>query len=53
MHPLAAFPTVPPTLTQDLNANSDDSGAKSEEEWLNDGHFAGLAKGPPSCISEA
>ena len=54
MHPLSTFPTVPPTVIQDSNlANSDDSGAKSEEGWFNDGHFAGLAEGPPSCISEA
>lgn len=47
MHPLAAFPTVPPTVIQDLNtANSDDSGAKNEEECFNDWHIAGLAGGP-------
>ena len=56
MHPLAAFPTVPPTVIQDLNfnhASGDDSGAKSKEEWFNDGHLAGQAEGLPSSIPEA
>ena len=53
MHPLAKFPVVPPAVIQDLNlGNSGDSSTKSEEEWFNDGHFAGLAEGPPSRIAE-
>ena len=53
MHPLAVFPTVPPTVIQDLNtANSDDSGTKNEEECFNDWHIAGLA-GRPFVISGA
>ena len=48
-HPLAAFPTVPPTLSQDIdNANGDDSGVESEDGWYDDGHSAG-----PTHISEA
>ena len=46
MHPLAAFPTVPSTVIQDLNpVNGNDSGANTKEEWFNDGHLAGLAGG--------
>lgn len=55
MHPLAAFPTVPPTITQGLDlahSASDDISAKSEEEWSNDWHVAGLAE-QASCISGA
>ena len=55
MHPLAAFPTVPPTVSQAFNFNLEnnyDSGSKGEE-WFNDGHLVGLAKGLPSGISEA
>jgi len=45
-HPLAAFPTVPPTTYQDIdNANGDDSGVESEDGWFDDGHLAGLAGG--------
>ena len=48
MHPLAAFPTVPPTMSQDIdNANGDNSGVESEDGWLDDGHLG------PAHISAA
>lgn len=53
MHPLAAFPTVPPAVVQGLDLeNGGGSSVKDEGEWLTNGHVAGLADWP-SCISEA
>jgi hypothetical protein len=53
MNPLAAFPTLPPTIVQGLDLETgDNSGVKSGGEWFSGGGLPGLAKGP-SYISEA
>ena len=56
MHPLATFPTVPPTIAQGIDLeNGDNSGVTSGGEWLSTfsgGGLPGLAEGP-SRISEA
>lgn len=58
MHPLAAFPTVPATITKGLDlahCASDDISVESEEEWSDTWHVAGLPEAAEqlSCISEA